>query len=50
MSKSAIRNRKALPTRWELRNELTMRELAAEAREGIQSWADYLIETGRIYQ
>lgn len=50
MSKQAIRNRKALPTRRELRDELDSRELFQEFKQGISSWADYLIETGRIYQ
>lgn len=50
MSKAAIRNRKALPTRFDIRAELSSRELAAEYRDEARAWGNYLIETGRVYQ
>lgn len=50
MSKSADHLRRTQPSRRELRDGITMKEYARDIREGIQTWADYLIETGRIYQ
>lgn len=50
MSKQAMSNRKVPPSRRDLRNELSIREMSAEYREGVGSWANYLIETGRAYQ
>ncbi|AEK08276.1 hypothetical protein FGG20_gp209 [Mycobacterium phage Baka] len=50
MSKAAIRYQKRQPSPRDLRDELNMREMAAEMRAGLQDWAEYLIETGRIYQ
>ncbi|MCG7607115.1 hypothetical protein [Mycobacterium sp. CnD-18-1] len=48
MSQSAIRNRKALPTRRELRDRINWQEIRRDMRA--VSWGEYLIETGRIYQ
>lgn len=45
MSKQAIRNRKAMPTRRELRDELNTRELASDYRNGMR-----LSEIGRVYR
>ncbi|AEK09595.1 hypothetical protein LITTLEE_218 [Mycobacterium phage LittleE] len=50
MSKAAIRYQKRQPTPRDLRDELDAREMAAEMRAGLQSWAEYLMDTGRIYQ
>lgn len=50
MSAQAIRYRRTMPTRQELREQIENREIAQELRAGLQSWADYLIETGRAYQ
>lgn len=49
MSTSAIRYRRTLPTRNELREELNAREWEKDTR-AMQEWADYLTETGRVYQ
>ncbi|QRY51764.1 hypothetical protein [Mycolicibacterium septicum] len=48
MSKQAYSIRKVQPSRRELRDMITTREIARELRA--QPWAEYLIETGRIYQ
>lgn len=50
MSKQASRYRRTMPTRQELRDQINNREIARELRAGLQSWADYLTETGRAYQ
>ncbi|WPH57862.1 hypothetical protein [Mycobacterium phage WXIN] len=50
MSKQAIRNRKAMPTRRELRDQITARETVQDMRAGLRSWSEYLMETGRAYQ
>ncbi len=50
MSDRAMRHRHTMPTRWQLREELSAGELAEETIHGRDDWEDYRIETGRAYQ
>ena len=48
MSKQAFSTRKTAPSPRELREAIDTREFDREMRA--ESWAEYLIETGRMYQ
>ena len=50
MSNQAFNIRKTMPSPRELREAIDTKEYAREMRAGIDSWAEYLVETGRIYQ
>ena len=49
MSTQAARYRRTLPTRKELRDEISYREVMRDTH-AVQRWSEYLMETGRVYQ